>query len=246
MSKIDLYKGDCLEVMKPISSKDANAFLIDKHYSGRKPQIKYAFGLFEDNILKAVITYGIPASRSLCIGAMGKEYHDAVIELNRLCRVDEYTKQLSKFVAYSLRELKKHNLLIISYSDLGMNHHGAIYQACNFLFTGTSKGRTDKYTPNNKHSRHYTDEYNHLRKVRTPKHRYIYFATDRKHKKLYMDNLKYPIIKEYPKGDKQNYILGEFQKPKIYNKDTGEYYFEDIAKNRIEDAVVEKSNTFKI
>lgn len=134
------------EVFKLITSQEANDFLINKHYSGRKPQIKYAFGLFEDNILKAVCTYGVPAGRSLCVGAMGVEYYDKVIELNRLCRTEDYDKQLSRFVSYTLNYLKQFNLLIVSYSDLGMKHQGAIYQACNFLFTGTTKERTDKYT----------------------------------------------------------------------------------------------------
>lgn len=214
--------------MKFIDSKTANDFLINKHYSGRKPQIKYAFGLFEDKILKAVITYGIPASRSLCIGAMGIEYFDKVIELNRLCREDDYNKQLSSFVAYTLRELKKFNYLVVSYSDLAMNHNGYIYQACNFLFTGTTKERTDKYTPNNKHSRHYSDEYNYLRKFRSAKHRYIYFATDKKHKKIFMNNLNYKIINEYPKGLNRNYELGNFLKPLVLNLNTKEIYEELI------------------
>ena len=206
------------ENMKIISSKEAVSFLIDKHYSGRKPQIKYAFGLFENDILKAVVTYGVPASRSLCIGVMGIEFYDKVIELNRLCRTDDYDKQLSKFVSYTLKELKQYNLLIVSYSDLSMNYHGAIYQSCNFLFTGTTKERTDKYTEGNKHSRHYDNKNNHLRKVRSAKHRYIYFATDKRHKKLFMKNIKYPISLPYPKGEKIDYKLGEFQKPIIINR----------------------------
>ena len=212
--------------MIQINSYTAINFLIDKHYSGRKPQIKYAFGLFEDEILKAVITYGVPASRSLCVGVMGEQYYDKVIELNRLCRVDDYNKPLSTFVAYTLKQLKQYNLLIVSYSDLAMNHNGYIYQACNFLFTGTTKERTDKYTPDGKHSRHYTDENIHLRKVRSAKHRYIYFATDKRHKKIYLSNLRYKIIEQYPKGDNKKYMLGNFIKSIIINKISGEKYLE--------------------
>lgn len=212
--------------MRVITSKEAINFLIDKHYSGRKPQIKYAFGLYNNNELVAVLTYGVPASRSLCIGILGDEFYDKVIELNRLCRVDTYTGQLSEFVAYSLKYLKQYNLLIVSYADSAMQHIGAIYQACNFLYTGITKERTDKYTPNNKHSRHYTQEFNHLRKVRSAKHRYIYFATDKRTKKIYLQNLKYKIIKEYPKGDKVLYTLGDFQKPLVINTLNNTKYFE--------------------
>ncbi|WBF81098.1 hypothetical protein FMLHJGGC_00045 [Staphylococcus phage BSwM-KMM1] len=60
-----------------------------------------------------------------------------------------------------------------------MNHHGYIYQATNFIYTGSTKERTDMYTEGNKHSRHYNEDNKHLRKVRTSKHRYVYF-TDKK------------------------------------------------------------------
>jgi hypothetical protein len=212
-----------------ISYDVAIDFILPRHYSGRKPQIKYAFGAFVDCELQAVVTYGVPASRSLCVGIMGEEFYDKVIELNRLIRLEEYSSPLSMLVSFSLRELKKHNLLVVSYSDLSMNHHGAIYQACNFLFTGTTKERTDKYTEGNKHSRHYTNENNHLRKVRSSKHRYIYITANKHHKKLYMSKLNYPIL-EYPKGDKSLYKLGEYQKQLILNKDTGEYFYEGLDK----------------
>lgn len=127
MNKINLYKKDCSETMKSISYQEAINFLLPLHYSGRKPQIKYSFGLFIKNKLVAVCTYGIPASRSLCIGAMGKEYYDKVIELNRLCRIDDCNIPMSKFVAYTLKKIKKFNLLVISYADQGMSHFGAIY-----------------------------------------------------------------------------------------------------------------------
>lgn len=208
-----------------ISSKIAINFLINKHYSGRKPQIKYAFGLYENEEIKAVITYGIPASRSLCVGILGDEYYDKVIELNRLCRTEDCNTNMSYFLGFTLRELKKLNLLIVSYADTGMSHFGFIYQATNFIYTGITKERTDKYTPNNKHSRHYTEEFNHLRKVRTAKHRYVYFACDKRVKKQYLKNLKYKI-QEYPKGEMKYYKLGDFQKQTIINKLTGESYLE--------------------
>ncbi len=199
--------------MRVIDYKTAITFLIDKHYSGRKPQIKYAFGLYEDDVLVAVCTYGVPASRSLCVGIMGLDYYDKVIELNRLCRVECGTC-LSEFVSYTLRHLKQYNLLIVSYADTAMRHTGAIYQACNFLYTGKTVARTDKYTAGNKHSRHYTDDNKHLRKVRSAKHRYIYYACNRVTRKIYSKALRYPIG-TYPKGDKVDYVLGTVLQPVV-------------------------------
>lgn len=196
-----------------ISSKTALDFLMPKHYAGRKPQISEAFGWYVDDVLVAVITYGKPASPSLCEGVCGKENSKYVYELNRLCRIDNLDLQLSEFVAKTLNILKDNNWIIVSYSDTGMHHNGYIYQACNFLYTGKTKQRTDKWTPNGKHSRHYNNnEQGEYRKVRTAKNRYIYFCCHSKtQKKKWLKELKYPIC-EYPKEKNINYVLGQYQK----------------------------------
>lgn len=194
-----------------ISSKQAIDFLLPKHYSGRKPNISIAFGLFEDDILKAVCTFGKPASNTLCDGLCGKEYSKNVYELNRLCRVEGLQIQLSQFVSKCLKEISKNDWIIVSYSDTGMNHHGYIYQACNFIYTGATKERLEFYVENG-HSRH-GNKYSGYRKIRTSKHRYIYFCTKNKHtKKAWIKSLNYAIC-EYPKGENNNYTLGDFYKP---------------------------------
>lgn len=204
--------------IKIIDYKIAISFLLPKHYSGRKPNIVKAFGWYIDEELVAVCSFGKPASPYLCSGICGEEYKSSVYELNRLCRIDSLTEPLSMFVSYCLRELKKENWIVVSYSDTDMNHNGYIYQACNFIYTGETKGRTDKYTEDNKHSRHYdNDNQNGKRKVRSPKHRYIYFCTsDRKIKKEWISHLNYKE-QPYPKGENKNYILGEYLQPKIIN-----------------------------
>lgn len=143
------------ETIKEIPYKTAVEFLLPRHYSGRVSTISKAFGLYVEDNLKAVCTFGKPASPSLCAGICGKEFSSNVYELNRLCREDDYKEPLSRFVAKCLRELKDMNWIIVSYSDTAMNHHGYIYQALNFLYTGQTKSRTDKFTEGNKHSRHY-------------------------------------------------------------------------------------------
>jgi len=199
-----------------ISHSHATDFLLPKHYSGRKPQITVAFGLFHGETLVAVCTFGKPASNSLCEGVCGKEHSSQVYELNRLCRVEEWMEPLSAFVGECLRKLKPRNWIVVSYSDTGMNHNGYIYQATNFLYTGTTKTRTDKYTEGNKHSRHYSNEaQGEYRKVRTAKNRYVYFCTSHKPtKKKWLSVLKYPVL-PYPKKENQTYTLGEYQQVEL-------------------------------
>lgn len=209
-------------IVKEITQAETKPFILGKHYAGRMPSISFAFGLFIEDKLEGVITFGKPASNSLCEGVCGKEYKSQVYELNRLIVNEGLPKNhLSRFVSKALKSLKSQNLVIVSYADEGMGHHGYIYQATNFIYTGKTKGRTDKYTEGNKHSRHYNDENKHLRKVRTPKHRYIYFTDNRK---FWMDKLNYPVV-EYPKGDNSRYILGETMKTKVINKLTKEEFY---------------------
>lgn len=202
-----------------IDYKTAVDFLLPKHYSGRIPSVSIAYGWFDNNStdiehLKAVITFGKPASPFLCVGICGKEYSENVYELNRLCRVDDWNEPLSAFVSACLRRLRSKNWIVVSYSDTQMNHHGYIYQACNFMYTGCTKERTDKYTPNGKHSRHYkNDEQGEFRRVRSAKHRYVYFCTFSKAlKREWKEHLNYSIL-PYPKGDNDDYVLGEYIQP---------------------------------
>lgn len=202
---------------KQIGYSDSINFLLPRHYSGRKPSITFSFGYFENNNLMAVCTFGKPASNSLCIGVCGIEYSSKVYELNRLCCEPVIKIQLSEFVGWCLNELKKNDLILISYADTQMNHNGYIYQATNWIYTGITKPRTDKYVEGNKHSRHYDNlNQNGLRKFRSSKHRYIYFATNKRNKKNYLNKLNYSIF-DYPKGVNEKYILGDYIKPIILN-----------------------------
>lgn len=210
--------------VKKINYEDTKDWILNKHYAHRMPSISYSFGLFQKNVLVGVMTIGKPASNALCVGVCGKEFKSKVYELNRLVVNDNLPKNaLSYFVSQVLKRLKEEDLILISYADEAMNHHGYIYQATNWIYTGKTKSRTDKYTPENKHSRHYNDDYNHLRKVRTSKHRYIYFTG--KSKKEYLNKLRYKI-ENYPKGNNSNYELGFKLKTKIINTKTGQIYYE--------------------
>lgn len=68
-----------------IDTKETKPFILNIHYARRMPSVSYAFGLFENDRLIGVVTYGQPASPFLCIGVAGKENRSRVIELNRLC-----------------------------------------------------------------------------------------------------------------------------------------------------------------
>ena len=189
-------------------------WLLHKHYAKRIPSISFSFGLYDQkNILQGICTIGKPPSPSLCNGICGKENSKYVYELNRLCVNEDLPKNtLSMFVGKVLKLIP--NTILVSYADTSQNHHGFIYQATNWIYTGLSDKRSEWRLKNsNMHSKtlcdKYTSEYmrenkNFVMVERPRKHRYVYFIGSKKQKKNWLKNLKYKIY-SYPKGENKRY-----------------------------------------
>ena len=178
----------------------AKSIIISNHYSRKMPCVQFAYGLFIDNILCGCVTFGQPASPWLCVGICGRENKSKIIELNRLV-ITTNTKNAGSFlVGRAIRKLPG-DLCIVSYADSKWGHIGAIYQACNFLYTGATKPRTDMASKDGKHSRHNLGDKSQ-RQFRSAKHRHVFFK-ERKNGTL-RSSLQYPVL-PYPKGDTMRY-----------------------------------------
>lgn len=172
-------------------------WILNIHYAKRMPSISFAYGLYHYDEMVGMVSYGTPASPSLCKGICGEEHKHNVIELNRLVLKDNLPNQASFLVSRSLKLLPKPKV-VVSYADTAQDHAGIIYQACNFLFTGTTKARTDIAGKDGKHSRHHLgDRQNRIN--RSAKHRYVYFIGSKKDKKTLRNALRYTIEDTYPK-----------------------------------------------
>lgn len=187
-----------------ISYDETKPFILGVHYARRMPSVSYAYGLFDGAELKGVVTYGQPASPWLCKGVAGEEHRKDVIELNRLVIEPGYTAKnaASVLVGRSLKMLPR-GLYVVSYADIGgWGHVGYVYQATNFLFTGTTKPRTDMWSASG-HSRHNCGDRS-KRQPRSAKHRYIFITGGAAMRKRLLPQLKYPVL-PYPKGDSRRY-----------------------------------------
>ena len=125
-----------------ISYQDTKPFILDIHYAKRMPSISYAYGLFEQNNLIGMVSYGSPPSPALCKGIAGEENKSLVIELNRLVLKDNEKNQASYLIGASFKLLPKPRI-IVSYADTEQDHIGIVYQATNFIYTGLSDKRTE-------------------------------------------------------------------------------------------------------
>ena len=197
--------------VRKIFSKEAYPFLLKIHYAKRIPNIMYAFGLFFENKMVGVITFGLPPSPSLQV-QFGNDFN--FVELNRLCLLKQFKRNvLSYFVSKSLNLLPK-NSVIVSYSDIDYNHSGYIYQATNWVYTGIGSVGVKRFVMKDGSERH--SRHKHLIKewevdevlLSVGKHRYFYFVGDKRSKRLFMKKLEhYYEILDYPKDKNELYEI---------------------------------------
>ena len=210
--------------VQKIKNQECKEWFLHKHYAKRIPSISYAFGLYKNNQLLGICSYGRPVAHTLIKHAFNGHYQDNFLELNRLVVNDNLPKNsLSFFVSATLKQLPL-PAVVVSYADTSQNHHGYIYQATNFIYTGLSAKRTDYKIKGMEHL-HSASVMDHAGrgvekgkidklkaiygddlylKDRPRKHRYFYLLGTKKDKKEMLRNLAYEI-EPYPKGDNSRY-----------------------------------------
>lgn len=141
--------------VREIDKKLTYPFLLHIHYAKRLPPIQHSYGLYKEDhlstlpILVGIITYGVPSQQGVRIGLLGRQHSDHILELNRLCLLENNRNEASILVGQSLNLLRQKfsqtnsPKAIISYADTEQEHKGIIYQATNFLYVGLSAKRTD-------------------------------------------------------------------------------------------------------
>jgi hypothetical protein len=199
--------------VRVIEKSEAKPFILEIHYAKRTPSISYAYGLFRDEKLVGICTYGKPPSSTLIKGVCGEQWASHVFELNRLCLLDNLPNEASRLVAGSFKLLPKPTI-IVSYADTKQNHTGIVYQATNFIYTGLSAKFKDPVVKGLEHQHHATYAHGLSNKQlkekfgkenvyfidRSRKHRYIKFLGSKTQRKQMLKDLRYKI-ESYPKEE---------------------------------------------
>ena len=186
-----------------------NEWLLKKHYAKRTCSVSYAFGLVDDKNIVGVVTFGSPPNRMYNDGfCIFNDIKVKTLELNRLVLNSGLEKNiLSYFVSHAIKLLPQ-PMALVSYADPNKDHHGYIYQATNWIYTGVS-------TPKHKYLFDDGSEFDIRRGIDNkgeivgkvemlPTHRYIYLHGKKSEKKFMMKHFKLPIT-DYPKGDNKRY-----------------------------------------
>lgn len=234
-------------ILKKYSVKSVDTFqckewLLKKHYAKRIPSISYSFGLYDtENMLQGVCTFGSPPIQmnfGHCIfntgdirsGENENNFKVETIELNRLVINEGLEKNVcSFFISRCLNFLPK-PMCVVSFSDQNQNHHGYIYQATNWLYTGMGEkgGKMVHFVMNGRefHGRSVSEEgmkkdkykYDDSKTLQENwilnggeivdmskgKHRYFMLLGDKKQVAEMKQKMKYEIM-PYPKGQNDRY-----------------------------------------
>jgi len=208
-------------IVKPITKKIANAVVSNKHYSRRLGIFWEGFGLFKDDILIGVCCFGQPSAPIQKYAFKNRDFR--LYELTRLV-VDSGHKNAASFlISQSLKLLSNKPCAIISYADSAHGHSGIVYQATNWIYTGSTISHDKLYVVGGipTHPITLRDKYgitnptewaikNNIERISPkPKHRYFYFVGDKNEKKRMRSMLEYAEISNYPKSAKTTYDAGD-------------------------------------
>jgi hypothetical protein len=127
-------------VVKPISSKDANAIVKRFHYSGKVvPNSQLHFGVFIDGFCEGAMQFGPPMMKKNVLSLVDGAEWNGMLELNRMAFGPALPKNSeSRALGVVFRLIKKRYPQIewvLSFSDGTQCGDGAIYRASGFCLT---------------------------------------------------------------------------------------------------------------
>ena len=207
-----------MEVVK-LSKKMCEQFVVNKHYSRRASIFWAGFGLIENGMVVGVCVYGQPSPPIQKHAFKDRDFR--LYELSRLVVQTKAKNAASFLVSSSLRMLEK-PCAVVSYADMEQNHCGIVYQATNWIYTGSTVSHDKMYIvdgirthPMTLRDKGITDptrwaKENGIQMVKPfEKHRYFYLVGNKYQKRKMFESLAYPVIGNYPKCDKVLYDDGD-------------------------------------
>lgn len=227
--------------VQPVTRNEYSGWLLKKHYAHRMPSVMYAYGIYDKSlVLCGVCTVGMPPCQMNNGSGIFNNLIINTLELTRLVTIENHEKNMTSFFVSKCLKLLPSPSCIVSFADPNKNHHGYIYQATNWLYTGlTQKGGKDKQWILNGREYHaktvtvkmmkeigmaYDDSLNMVQNWKSNggqiventlrKFRYMYLKGSIKEVKEMRVKMLLPIL-PYPKGDNKKYDAS--YKPEIQN-----------------------------
>lgn len=183
---------------------------VNWHYSRSMPIGKLVkVGAWENGNYTGCVIFGRGANFRI-----GEPYGLLQTQCIELVRVafTKHTTPISKILSLAVKWLKNNSPgieLVVSYADTEQGHHGGIYQASNWIYSGVSQGSKKVFYKNKwVHQRTVDSILGHHKGFKTRKtlgkHTYLLPLTNEMKQKIL------PLAKPYPKraGSKDNVVSG--------------------------------------
>lgn len=168
-----------------VEQKIAKQFIIEKHYSHSYPVGCVNLGAYYGEELIGIIVFGMSCQAKMASSIVPILNQGDYYELQRLY-VDDCTKTgfetwfVSKSISW-IKENRPNIVMLVSFADPYYGHVGTIYQAGNWIYTGSNKGGYVYIDENDKvmHARTIAkgkvDKSKLEKEWRPGKHRYVMF-----------------------------------------------------------------------
>lgn len=201
-----------------LSKADCERFVLEKHYSRRASIFWAGFGLIENGMVEGVVVYGQPSPPIQKHSFKDRDFR--LYELARLV-VQTKTKNAASYLVGNSLKMLDSPCAVVSYADMEQSHSGIVYQATNWLYTGSTVSHDHMYIvdgervhPMTLRDRGITNPKewardNNIHTVKPfPKHRYFQVIGDKRQKRDMLRKLQYAVINKYPKCDQSRYDDG--------------------------------------
>ena len=201
--------------VRPCTFNQARSVIMEYEWLGSMAQrTTHTFALWVgDNDIAGVVCFAIPPTPQAAEGVAGKENAHLVKTLARgACVWWAHPHSASKLIAGAIKLMAETSSFryFVAYSDYRAGEIGTVYQATNWLYTGTTAGDTEYLIEgewkSGRTARHKSYvrrgiDYKTLPSRRgNKKHRYVYIAGSRRERKELTKALKYKIA-DYPKRE---------------------------------------------
>jgi hypothetical protein len=207
MKVVKLSKSECEEWVKI------------KHYSRRASIFWAGFGLEIDGMIEGVCVYGQPSPPIQKHAFKDRDFQ--LFELSRLV-IQTPRKNAASFLVGNSLQMLAAPCAVISYADTEQGHSGIVYQATNWIYTGSTKSHDKAYIVGGKRLHPMTlrdrgitnptqwAKENGIETVAPmEKHRYFQIVGDKRQRRSMLAKLQYPVVTTYPKSPRSRYDDGE-------------------------------------
>ena len=207
-----------MKVVK-LSKPECEEWVKTKHYSRRASIFWAGFGVEIDGMIEGVCVYGQPSPPIQKHAFKDRDFQ--LFELSRLV-IQTTRKNAASFLVGNSLQMLAAPCAVISYADTEQGHSGIVYQATNWIYTGSTKSHDKAYIVDGKRlhpmtlrDRGITNPTQWAREngIETvapmEKHRYFQMVGDKRQRRSMLAKLQYPVVNTYPKSPKSRYDDGE-------------------------------------